>query len=462
MPTTTEIASDLRAAGKRLTEAMTAQGWNTAAPMVTTFGGTSPYFSVDQIVKQMNRVADRVAPLKKAELERDELGSFLAELHPQIAAMQFNALAQNSAQQANHALTLTNMIASELPQFVPTPQAPKVDWEDLKDEKGLLPKDLARRLRFVATRLEYLEPRSAEIDQKIAEIESAHATAEQLPTDMAELASRRDEIKRLAEDSGRLAGAVEVASERVQEHRTRIEQHIADSEKAISVSSTTADALIKKSEQALRGATSVGLARAFDARKVSLTNAGMAWTFGLLCALVSALYIGANRVENLKDVLVSDKSATVIWVNTLLTLFGVGGPIWFAWLSTKQIGTNFRLAEDYAFKASVSQAYEGYRTEAAELQDPMLSQRLFSSALDRLEEAPIRLLDPTMHSSPLAELLSNPSVRKSLEGIPGIADKVIALIPTKGAAAVVAPVAAIAAAATAVTETGAKTGGDPE
>ena len=84
-----------------------------------------------------------------------------------------------------------------------------------------------------------------------------------------------------------------------------------------------------------------------------------------------------------------------------------------------------------------------------------MSQRLFSSALDRIEEPPIRLLDATLHSSPLAELLNNPAIRKSLEAIPGIADKVIALIPSKGAAAIVAPAAALAAAA-AVAEKGAE------
>lgn len=71
--------------------------------------------------------------------------------------------------------------------------------------------------------------------------------------------------------------------------------------------------------------------------------------------------------------------------------------------------------------------------------------RLFSAALQRLEEAPIRLVDPTSHSSPLQEMLSNPSLRKALETVPNIGEKILALLPMKGeaGAAVIAPLAAV-------------------
>lgn len=201
-----------------------------------------------------------------------------------------------------------------------------------------------------------------------------------------------------------------------------------------------------RSEEALRGATGVGLASAFEKRKGALTTAAWCWTGGLLVALIAALFIGAERVQVLKDVLISDKSATVIWVNALLAILGIGAPVWFAWLSTKQIWTNFRLAEDYAYKASVSKAYEGYRAEAVGI-DPALQTRLFESALTRLEESPIRLLDAEAHATPLQEVLNNPTIRKALEGVPGIANKIVALIPTKGGAATAVVGSAAAASA---------------
>lgn len=75
--------------------------------------------------------------------------------------------------------------------------------------------------------------------------------------------------------------------------------------------------------------------------------------------------------------------------------------MWFAWLATKQIGQRFHLAEDYAFKASVAKAYEGYRKEAARI-DPEFEARLFGSALTRLDEAPLRACGDGIPRKPMA------------------------------------------------------------
>lgn len=79
-----------------------------------------------------------------------------------------------------------------------------------------------------------------------------------------------------------------------------------------------------------------------------------------------------------------------IWLHIILSIVSVGAPLWFAWLATKQIGQRFRLAKDYSYKASVAKAYEGYRREAARI-DEDFENRLFDSALTRLEEAPLGL-----------------------------------------------------------------------
>ena len=101
-------------------------------------------------------------------------------------------------------------------------------------------------------------------------------------------------------------------------------------------------------------------------------------------------------------------------IQLILSILSVGGPLWFAWLATKQIGQRFRLAEDYEFKASVSKAYEGYRREALQL-DEDFSQRLFGNALTRLEEPPLRFVEDTAHSSPLMEILSSDNFKKLIE-----------------------------------------------
>lgn len=76
----------------------------------------------------------------------------------------------------------------------------------------------------------------------------------------------------------------------------------------------------------------------------------------------------------------------------------------------------------YAFKASVAQAYEGYRTEAANF-DKGMSSRLFAAALDRFEEAPIRLVEQKHHSSPIQEILENRRLREALERVPNLGER---------------------------------------
>ena len=121
-------------------------------------------------------------------------------------------------------------------------------------------------------------------------------------------------------------------------------------------------------------------------------------------------------------------------MHALLSLLSVGGPLWFAWVATKQLAQRFRLAEDYGYKASVAKAYEGYRKEAARL-DPIFEARLFSSALTRLEEPPLRLIQGQIHGSPWHELITSEEFTKALEIIPELRDRFIT-IAEKGVSAV--------------------------
>lgn len=104
-----------------------------------------------------------------------------------------------------------------------------------------------------------------------------------------------------------------------------------------------------------------------------------------------------------------------IWILIFLSVLSFGTSIWFAWLTNKQIGQRFKLSEDYAFKASVAKAYEGYRKEAASI-DKEMEARLFASALTRLDELPLRFMDKETHGSPWQELLNNPGFLKIIIG----------------------------------------------
>jgi hypothetical protein len=138
------------------------------------------------------------------------------------------------------------------------------------------------------------------------------------------------------------------------------------------------------------------------------------WVHDLVIMLAVTLGVGAeisaNRIEfvhNLmKKAMDTGKNVPMdlLWANVMLTMVSVAAPVWFAWVLTKQIGQRFRLAEDYGFKASVAKAYEGYRREAINV-DGEMAKRLLGLALDRIDEAPIRLVERENHGSPIQEML---------------------------------------------------------
>jgi hypothetical protein len=433
---------------------MEAFGWSTTQPFSQIVGGEAIALSAKALSGFAELVAKRVERLTKQQLETDEFGSWLGSMMAELKALDFATMNQGHHANFSNAALMLQMIDSAIPAI--PPREPKVNWEDLKEQKSLMPRDLTTRLRSIDTRLAELDPRSKDIAKKITDIENAHTAAEQLPTDLAELTERRDELSKLIESTHELSERISQDGELTKATRNQLETDVAISRVQIERISKDADGILAKSEHALRGATAVGLSKAFEARKRALALSGLGWVFGLAIALIIAVVIGWERVTTLKDVLNGGKSPTIVVVNAMLAILAIGAPVWFAWLSTKQVGITFRLSEDYAFKASVAQAYEGYRTEAMEIDDEMRS-RLFSAALDRFEEAPIRLVDTQYHSSPLQEALSNPAIRKALNSVPNLTEKIIALIPSKTNLAVAA-VTPIALAATVLDEKQDKSG----
>ncbi|MCE4406921.1 hypothetical protein I5139_23105, partial [Escherichia coli] len=146
-----------------------------------------------------------------------------------------------------------------------------------------------------------------------------------------------------------------------------------DSEKIISdlkKNSLKAQEYLAMCEEAIRASTSKGLAGAFEIKAEKLNWSIRLWVGGLAMALSAGGFVGYERLKALSAVLSQpNPNAIVIGTQLILSVFSIGAPLWFAWLSTKQINQRFRLAEDYAYKASVAKAYEGYRNEASKLDD---------------------------------------------------------------------------------------------
>ncbi|MBY0345588.1 MAG: hypothetical protein K2P98_01830 [Neisseriaceae bacterium] len=271
---------------------------------------------------------------------------------------------------------------------------PLFSWETLAD-KDLLPKNLVSQLRSIQADISNFAPDKEKLASQIKRIQEATAATESLPTDLERLAEAKQNIAKMTNVS-------EQNYEKIQQKHQEIESLM----KSLMTKEQTVNELIKKSEDAFKMATTVGLSGAFDKRAGNLEKSVKRWVFLLILALSIGGWLG---YRNMQSLLTLTSTSTPQWemirIYFILSLASFGAPLWFAWLATKQIGQRFKLAEDYAFKASVAKAYEGYKTEAARL-DKDFEARLFSSALSRLEEAPLRFMNNTEKNSPVHEIIN--------------------------------------------------------
>jgi uncharacterized protein YoxC len=291
--------------------------------------------------------------------------------------------------------------------------SPLFSWQIINDNKAM-PTHLAKRIRSLQDHIDQIAPDMDRVQSQIQLIQDATEAAESLPTDLQSLQAARDKVSQIATSSSELYGKIDA---KAQEAKVSME-HIAQCK-------IETDKLVQQCGEAYHITTTKGLAAAFDQRASSLAWSLRGWVIGLLFALAVGAYIGSHRLELLSAAI---NTATpqwgVIWMQAVLSMLSIGAPLWFAWMATKQIGQRFRLAEDYAFKASVAKAYEGYRKEAARI-DEAFEARLFSSALTRLEEAPLRLMEQTTHGSPWHELITSDVFRKAMNQIPELKDQFI-------------------------------------
>jgi hypothetical protein len=294
----------------------------------------------------------------------------------------------------------------------------KIEDERIGAVKRL--KHILKSLRAIEVRISDVDSRSTQLNEMVARIEDAHEAADQLPTDLESLKELRTSLEGLLIDANADRNAISAKVSDINKIREQLDK-----------SNIEATAILERCDAAYRATTSEGLASAFSVRSKKLNASMWIWVGGLVTALLLGAIIGSHQLHNLSETINAQSSQAAqntgtIWIDLLLSLLSVGAPVWFAWISTKQIGQRFRLAEDYGYKASISTAYEGYRREAA-LLDPAFQARLFASALARLDEIPLRLVETDTHGSPWHELASSDLVRQAIDTVPGFVDRVTGL-----------------------------------
>lgn len=389
---------------------------------------------LDQLAVQVKAVVPNNEPLNVAHnnwsfpgLTRDELRQAAIDLSDMIETLGTDELAINENLLADYPRRLAALrnqtiaqiwgnAANAIPAYILTLSAlekvlkPAISSSD--DEAKLLAKELnnlRRRVRAIDAGVTEIEPKTNNLAGLVDRILEAHETADQLPADLELLKEKRVQIQDLLQVSTKDGALIGVALNEAQLAKVELMRITGE-----------AEAIIERCEEAYRATTSEGLASAFAERAKELNQSIIWWVIGLIVALAIGGTVGTSQLHALADAIKSanTRSDFALWIQLILAVLSIGGSVWFGWIATKQIGQRFRLAEDYGYKATISKAYEGYRREA-ELIDPAFQSQLFASALTRLDELPLRLVEPQTHGSPIHEAMTSEVVQKALSIVPG-------------------------------------------
>ncbi|MCC6925298.1 hypothetical protein [Novosphingobium sp.] len=269
------------------------------------------------------------------------------------------------------------------------------NWEEIQ-EKSLVPASIKKRLDTVDRGVRNIEKQFGEVGGKIRLIDEAHQAANALPASLSGLDDARAKFENATRLIANLSKQAEDSDKKISEYVERIERNL-----------VTSHELTSSIDGIQRAAIRQGLGRSFAKRSNVLSIS----TYILMALLAISLFTAANishsRIQFIEKLLSNPRlDHQILWANVALTALSVAAPVWFAWLLTRQIGQRFRLSEDYGFKASVAEAYEGYRRESQEVGDEELQKRLLGIALDRVEEAPLSHIEKEESSSPLHDLVS--------------------------------------------------------
>ena len=248
----------------------------------------------------------------------------------------------------------------------------------------------------VATRSKYIEDARQHADEVRGQIETSRASSQQAA---AEAQSQLESTRAVVEVIGEIrAGAqtlkAETASdaESVAKLKQESEIHTGTARKLAEIAAVTeakirayetrlaelqetADARLSTIEGLLPGATSVGLASAFNARRVHFRAPQLVWQLIFVASLGGLVCVALSFAPS-AEIVTWDQLTLSLLMRLPLAL----PLIWLAFHASHRAALAQRVEEDYAFKETVSRSFEGYRREMTELEGKAAP----DSALDRL------------------------------------------------------------------------------
>lgn len=309
--------------------------------------------------------------------------------------------------------------------------------EVTRDEAVKAQAMIAEKNAHVEGGLKHINKVKAEMDAALEQVTRAAESAERCSgqgkaameaTTEALNAAKAAQERASAESAG--AAAAKVAAEESARETTALQDVSRSVEARVTGYEVRLEELIAASEaqrtkinELLSGATDAGLASAFDKRSAKFKNPERLWHATFVVSLLGLIGLAGwqaysyTRLEELPD-----------WhqvARMLAIKVPFAGPlVWLAIYSARQAALAKRLEEEYAFKATISRSFDGYRRQMAEVGKDLASGSplavLCNNTLQGIAASPGRVyegqrIDPNLATS-TAEALK-PILEKQAKAI---------------------------------------------
>jgi hypothetical protein len=165
--------------------------------------------------------------------------------------------------------------------------------------------------------------------------------------------------RKTAEESAELTKGLAEKSATVEAHITEYERQLADLQSQCA-------AQLKTIEGLLPGATSTGLAHAFNDRRTTFLKPQNLWQFvfvGSVLAIVGLTASGLMHFYQADRIPTYDELGR-LWLARLPV---VGALVWLAIYASRESALAKRLEEDYGYKSAISSCFEGFRKQLSEI-----------------------------------------------------------------------------------------------
>lgn len=125
------------------------------------------------------------------------------------------------------------------------------------------------------------------------------------------------------------------------------------------------DTQFEQIKSLLPGATSIGLATAFEEQKKSYRNSIIIWSVVFVLTMLGMISFGIYYIVEISKIADLDVSKALIALVNKLPFFVP--TVWLAIYASKQQSQNKRLQQEYAFKETFAKSYDGQKTQLEKL-----------------------------------------------------------------------------------------------